>query len=790
MPSSVHAGRGRMAMSSGAGGVKFGRAVAAYAVVAGLSDTPLRGLGISELDARVSAVTLETDAVDDLRINFATGWTAYIQVKRTLRGGAVLEKAVTQWMRASEGVLDPSRHRLVIAVGELTDSTKALRRALDARRLSVPGTPSPQEAEQLRRIEALLSPLDPAARDTVLQCAVIWHLDVEETDRADTQNGLHLLRGLVAAGDAATASNAWSALLDAAGHAARRSGGHDLEGWRTAILDRGIGLIAHNITPEQTGSQSSLPRPSSDSTGSGDVQSLAGSWDFFVSYTKADGAWAEWIAWQLEAAGFRVLIQAWDFVPGAHWLARMAEGVQGSHRVLAVLSHAYLTSVYGRAEWQNAFRADPDGQFRKVIPIRVEDCLRPALLDAVVSFDLFGLDATQARTHLLDKIKAALDGRAKPTVEPLFPGPVTPPTTVPRTGADPTPAFPPTSPRPRRPVVDWSHPIFAHALTGPTDEVSSVAFSPDGRILVAHTYGAQEGAVWVWDVTSPTAPTPQGTPFLGPTGIEGAVGFTPDGHILVADSGSDDEVRLWDVTSPAAPRPLCRPLTSPTSTIGSVAFSPDGRTLAVGTCDSDQGQLWMWDVTSPAAPKPLGRPLTGPPDTVVLAAFSPDGRTLAAVDLGFVDGAVWMWDMTNPLSSSTLTLPPGVAGVVGSVAFSPDGRALAVGTYGRNVKVRAWIWDVTNPATPQPLATTPTGSTDAAWSAWSVAFSPDGRTLAGGDGRAVCLWDVKNPATPKPLETRHGRAAPTDAVGAVGFSPDGRTLAASIGREVWLWSSG
>jgi hypothetical protein len=35
--------------------------------------------------------------------------------------------------------------------------------------------------------------------------------------------------------------------------------------------------------------------------------------DFFISYTSADRAWVEWIAWELEAAGYRTLIQAWDF---------------------------------------------------------------------------------------------------------------------------------------------------------------------------------------------------------------------------------------------------------------------------------------------------------------------------------------------------------------------------------------------------------------------------------------------------------------------------------------------
>ena len=37
---------------------------------------------------------------------------------------------------------------------------------------------------------------------------------------------------------------------------------------------------------------------------------------FFISYTAVDRAWAEWIAWQLEAAGHRVVVQAWDFRPG------------------------------------------------------------------------------------------------------------------------------------------------------------------------------------------------------------------------------------------------------------------------------------------------------------------------------------------------------------------------------------------------------------------------------------------------------------------------------------------
>ena len=49
--------------------------------------------------------------------------------------------------------------------------------------------------------------------------------------------------------------------------------------------------------------------------------------DFFISYTAADRPWAEWIAWQLEVAGFTTLLQAWDFRPGtdfARWACTVA----------------------------------------------------------------------------------------------------------------------------------------------------------------------------------------------------------------------------------------------------------------------------------------------------------------------------------------------------------------------------------------------------------------------------------------------------------------------------------
>ncbi|OHV65757.1 toll/interleukin-1 receptor domain-containing protein [Pseudofrankia sp. BMG5.36] len=157
--------------------------------------------------------------------------------------------------------------------------------------------------------------------------------------------------------------------------------------------------------------------------------------DFFISYTKADQGWAEWIAWVLEETGYRVLLQAWDFVPGSNWIVGMQNGVRRAARTLAVLSDSYARSVHGTAEWQAAWKADPTGVRRRLLVARVADCDRPSLLDHVVSFDLFGISQHQARNDLLQAAKLAVSGgRAKPTSAPSFPSD--------SSGAPATPPFP------------------------------------------------------------------------------------------------------------------------------------------------------------------------------------------------------------------------------------------------------------------------------------------------------------------------------------------------------------
>jgi hypothetical protein len=141
--------------------------------------------------------------------------------------------------------------------------------------------------------------------------------------------------------------------------------------------------------------------------------------DFFVSYTSADRAWAEWIAWQLEAEGYTVVVQAWDFVPGRSWIHEMQQATSTAERVVAVLSAAYLESEHGESEWQVFQAKDPLGKRGLLLPVRVGEVDPPGLLKTRIYVDLVGRDAASARTALLVGARGA---RGKPTEEPEFPG--------------------------------------------------------------------------------------------------------------------------------------------------------------------------------------------------------------------------------------------------------------------------------------------------------------------------------------------------------------------------------
>lgn len=141
--------------------------------------------------------------------------------------------------------------------------------------------------------------------------------------------------------------------------------------------------------------------------------------DFFISYTTADRDWAEWIAWQLEHAGYAVLLQAWDFVPGKDFIHEMEKATSGSRRTIALLSENYRNSSFGEAEWRSVFAKDPTGEKCLLIPVKVAPCSPPALLQSRVYIDLTGKAADEARDALL----IGLSGKgARPVREPAFPG--------------------------------------------------------------------------------------------------------------------------------------------------------------------------------------------------------------------------------------------------------------------------------------------------------------------------------------------------------------------------------
>jgi tetratricopeptide (TPR) repeat protein len=258
-----------------------------------------------------------------------------------------------------------------------------------------------------------------------------------------------------------------------------------------------------------------------------------GGWDFFVSYTQTDRAWAEWIAWQLEEDGHRVLIQAWDMVPGANWVHVMHDGVRRASRTIAVLSPAYLTSVFATAEWEAAWRDDPLGEKHKLLTFRVTDCDRTGLLAGVVSVDLVGVTKTVARARLRTATAVAVTGRAKPTSEPDFP--------IEARAVAAEPRFPGTLPEvwnvpPRNPnftgragelgrLRTWlqAHPaVTVHAVHG----MGGVG-KTQTVIEYAHRYADDYDLVWWFDAEHATA---VGDQF---TGLAAELGLPP-----LADPGA------------------------------------------------------------------------------------------------------------------------------------------------------------------------------------------------------------------------------------------------------------
>jgi WD40 repeat protein len=340
-----------------------------------------------------------------------------------------------------------------------------------------------------------------------------------------------------------------------------------------------------------------------------------------------------------------------------------------------------------------------------------------------------------------------------------------------------------------------------------SQEVDALAFSPDGKTLAAAAVGTNAtGTVVLWNISNPARPRRVGQSLtIGSVGVEftpaGGVddvyslAFRPDGKTLAAITGTDGGVgtaTLWDISDQSRPRQLSsQPLTAGRSnTVNTVALSPDGETLAV-SASASAGTVILWSLSDPAHPRQVGQLFamhSGEGDDVSSLAFSPDGETLAvATDSGDGDypgiGTGSSWDVSDPAHprqvGQPFTIGTGSADYV--MAFSPDGTTLAVGAVPSNGVAMVTLWDVSDLSRPRQIRQLPTAVKGGI--VGSVAFSPDGTSLAAGSsGGIVTLWSL--PSAALPLST----AGTADA--AV-FSPDGRTLADVSGSDaVTLWSLG
>jgi WD40 repeat protein len=289
-------------------------------------------------------------------------------------------------------------------------------------------------------------------------------------------------------------------------------------------------------------------------------------------------------------------------------------------------------------------------------------------------------------------------------------------------------------------------------LPGHADKVRQLVFARDGGTL--YTISA-DGATIAWDLAG-TRSVRRWFAFTGERGGEGPRvpgQFSPDGE-LIAVGLTDQGIELWDA---ARLTQVGAPLMETGGAVDELAFSPDGATLAALTGD---GNLTVWDVATRSLRYELVR--TRGPGLLAGVGFGADGTLLVAT----ADAGVRLFKAATGASLGGFA-----SGHASDLSLSADGTLAAFadpnggGAEVWNVAARSQVIEVE-------------GDPDAG--EFSVALSPDGRTLAvGGWGRFVRHWDV-----------RTGQLLHTLDVGAddfqevlLEFSPDGRYLATN--ETIW-----
>ena len=203
-----------------------------------------------------------------------------------------------------------------------------------------------------------------------------------------------------------------------------------------------------------------------------------------------------------------------------------------------------------------------------------------------------------------------------------------------------------------------------HTLTGHTDVVTKLKFTPDGTRLVSASHDTW---VRVWDMDGKQVGAFQPTGALDWLSAVMGLGISPDGKLL-ATAPVDGPVKLWDLATHQKVAELGGTGAYDTSDVG---FSPDGKYVAADLATG----LFLWRVAD-------GRALLDDKTPINSMAFdfSPDGRLLAYNDLYNVI-------LSSPDGAHVIRTLEGHASPVWSLVFSPDSSKLATDD---GVEVRIW----------------------------------------------------------------------------------------------------
>jgi WD40 repeat protein len=312
-------------------------------------------------------------------------------------------------------------------------------------------------------------------------------------------------------------------------------------------------------------------------------------------------------------------------------------------------------------------------------------------------------------------------------------------------------------------------------LEGHADQLTSMALSPDGKLLVT---GSDDKTVRLWQFESGK----ELRALRGSATFVLSVAISADGRRVLSGSGgefrnrrfspgSDRSVRLWDVETG---KELLK-LEGHRQPVWCVKFLPDGRSAI----SISEGEARLWDLTRGREMRRFGGHCSGQG-----VALSPDGKLL--VTGSYPENSARLWEVETGRLIRELV---GNRAQIRGADFSPDGKLLLTGggdfvRGGGDTTLR--IWDVTTGKELRLMS----GDTQLVW---CVAFSPDGRkALSGGVEGIVRLWDVNSG---KELHQFQGhRVVSRGSIGAradvraVLFTPDG-THAVSAGhdRTIRVW---